>query len=129
MWLVKVGSERVGAKVVRYTLLTLIIFMLVCTILAIILVTFASNYSTALNDRTQGKYFLGLLLLFFMFSQSLCPSFRVFLLLPFPFFVSSLIVNCAICLLYAFPSHTLSISSFECVPSSSLGKASATRIF
>lgn len=57
MWLVKVGSERVGAKVVRYTLLTLIIFMLLCTILAIILVTFASNYSTALNDRTQGKFF------------------------------------------------------------------------
>lgn len=62
MWLVKRGSERVGAKLVRYSLLTLIIFMLVCTILAIILVTFASNYSPALNDRAQGIILILLLI-------------------------------------------------------------------
>lgn len=56
MWLLKRAGERNGARLVRYSLLTLIIFMLVCTSLAIILVSFASDYSAALHDRTQGKY-------------------------------------------------------------------------
>lgn len=91
MWLVKRGSERVGAKLVRYSLLTLIIFMLVCTILAIILVTFASNYSPALNDRTQGKYFFAFLFLYHFLLLLLCPSVplsrvsRVSVLFPFAF--------------------------------------------
>lgn len=101
MWLVKRGSERVGAQAVRYTLLALIIFMLVCTILAIILVTFA--YSTALNDRTQGKYFFAFLFLYHLFLLFLCPSVPCSVC-PFSFPVASFLrflFNRQLCHLFA----------------------------
>lgn len=43
-------------RLVRYALLGLIVFMLACTTLAILLVSFAFNNSAVFRQQTQGKY-------------------------------------------------------------------------
>lgn len=119
MWRVKHGSVAHCAQIVRYTLLTLIIFMLVCTSLAIILVSFASDYSTALHDRTNGIIII-LLLIALNYVFGFIAVWRCYLFLLTIFALVDLFLS-SVCLLSTHQGHHIgNLGAFTVFASSAI---------